>query len=205
MYLKEALPVQLNKQERQLLILIMIALITGAGITIYRNATDTYVEIQPSFPGGSTQRPGDDTPKEPTMMVVHVTGAVCEPGVYTLSEGSRLADAVHAAGGLTDDSDPERINLAAFIADGQQILVPRRKTDNGGTTEEPLPGDGKIRINSATASELETLPGIGPVLAERIIHYRNQYGPFRDINDLRKVPGVGDKKLAEIAPFVVLY
>ena len=114
---------------------------------------------------------------------VHVSGAVVRPGVYTLRLGDRVEDAIAAAGGATADGNPNALNLAARVIDGQQVLVPK--------TGEPAPAQSSspaaprlISINSATLAELDALPGIGEVYAQKIIDYRNKNGPFQRIEDL---------------------
>lgn len=132
------------------------------------------------------------------QLIMHVVGAVARPGVYALAVGSRLNDAVLAAGGLTAQADAERVNLADFARDGAQLYVPYR-----GTPAPPSPtplsaaaGDaaqasGLTNINSATAQELEELPGIGPTLAERIVAYRQAHGDFASIEAIQQVTGIG--------------
>ncbi|MBN2176844.1 MAG: helix-hairpin-helix domain-containing protein [Demequinaceae bacterium] len=122
-------------------------------------------------------------------VVVHVTGAVESPGVMTLEGGSRVVDAVEAAGGLTPEADQSAINLARIVGDGEQIYVPLLGEG----------GQGRVNLNRATSAELEGLPGIGPVLAERIVADRNENGPFTALDDLSRVPGIGDAMISEIA------
>ena len=134
------------------------------------------------------------------MITVHVAGLVSHPGLVDLPEGSRVGDAVAAAGGLLPGARADLINLAAAIADGQQIVVP------GAGGELPATGatvaDGKIHLNQATAAELDALPGVGPVIAERIVSYRDANGPFQAVEDLLDVPGIGEAKLADIRDHV---
>jgi competence protein ComEA len=121
-------------------------------------------------------------------VVVHVTGAVASPGVVSLETGSRVEDAVSLAGGLTTDADESAVNLARFVVDGEQIYVPRI-----GETDQTL------NLNRASAAELEALPGVGPVLAERIVADRDAHGPYASIEDLNRVSGIGDSVIAKIA------
>ncbi|SEB67231.1 ComEA family DNA-binding protein [Microbacterium hydrocarbonoxydans] len=129
-------------------------------------------------------------------LYVHVLGAVEHPGLYVLDLDSRLVDAVAAAGGTTADADLSAINLARVLADGEQILVPVV----GVAAEEgaPQPADDLIDLNSADQAALETLPRIGPALAERIIAWREENGRFQSVDDLLGVPGIGEKMLAGI-------
>lgn len=130
------------------------------------------------------------------VVTVHVAGAVANPGLVGVAAGSRVADAIAAAGGVASDGDLSAINLAATVGDGDQIVVPPKGNGSG-----PVPGveaDGKVRINAAAASDLEALPGVGPVLAQRIVEYRETHGPFVEVEDLLDVPGIGEAKLASL-------
>ena len=118
-------------------------------------------------------------------VVVDVSGAVEAPGLVTLAVGSRVSDAIEAAGGATADAVLDSLNLARRVADGEQIVVPR-----AGDAESA--GGGLINLNQADAGELEQLPGVGPVLAARIVADRDANGPFASVDDLGRVPGVGD-------------
>ncbi|MFN8151190.1 MAG: ComEA family DNA-binding protein [Solirubrobacterales bacterium] len=121
-------------------------------------------------------------------VVVHVAGEVADPGVFRLPAGSRVTDAVEKAGGVTGAGDPDAINLAARLADGQQIVVPGRVP--GGTTASASE-DGPISLGSADQADLETIDGIGPVTAADIIEFRDQQGGIASIEELDEVPGIG--------------
>jgi competence protein ComEA len=137
---------------------------------------------------------------------VHVVGEVANPGVYELPAGSRLVDAVAAAGGFTLTADQADLNLAQVVTDGQQIVVATRgaspvagSAPGGDGTASPGTGPtGPVNINSADLTGLQTLDGIGPSLAQRILAYRAAHGGFRSVNDLRNVTGIGPKKFAAI-------
>ena len=144
-------------------------------------------------------------------VVVHVTGAVSRPGVVTLPPGSRVTDAINAVGGASAEADTQQLNLARVLTDGEQIRVPRigevlpdpapqpggAATPSVGTAPGKTNGgaSGTININTASASELEKLPGIGPALAQRIVEYRDSHGPFASVDALTDVPGIGKAKL----------
>ncbi|HUG31414.1 MAG TPA: ComEA family DNA-binding protein [Acidimicrobiia bacterium] len=136
----------------------------------------------------------------PEMMVIHVSGMVMSPGVVDVASGSIVANAIEAAGGLRPGARIDQINLAAPVSAGDQIVVP------GPGVEEPPrrggSGDAPIALNTASAAELETLPGVGPVLAERIVSFRDQNGRFDVVEDLLEVPGIGEAKLAALRDLV---
>lgn len=154
--------------------------------------------------GGRTS--GGDEPYEVTpassialgSITVHVAGAVVRPGLVSLEEGSRVADAIEAAGGATVEADLAAINLAEPVDDAGQVVVPA--AGEGGA---PI-ADGKVRINSAGADELATLPGIGPVLAQRIVDHRDAEGRFESAEDLLDVSGIGERLLAGMRDLVVV-
>lgn len=132
---------------------------------------------------------------------IHVSGKVRAPGVVDVAEGSIVADAIDAAGGLEGDAVVDRINLAAPVAEGDQVLVPGPGDEvNEGSAGQG--GRGLIPLSTATAAELETLPGVGPVLAERIVSFRDRSGRFDEVEELLEVPGIGEAKLAAIRDLV---
>jgi competence protein ComEA len=163
---------------------------------------------------------------------VHVVGRVRHTGVYYLPAGSRVVDAVHAAGGPLGDADDESINLAAKLDDGEQVLIasranspPARTSGVSGKTltvqphgaasvvsgkdgSSPgklrAPGDGVVDVNTACVDELQRLPGIGPSMAQRIVDYRKEKGSFKGVEDLRNVKGIGPAKFTRIQPFIKL-
>jgi competence protein ComEA len=149
------------------------------------------------------------TSESTTRLVVHVLGAVRDPGLVTLPENSRVQDAIDAAGGLTGRADPGELNLAQLVADGQQLVI--------GTTDDPAgevrdgreagAGTGKsatatLDLNRANQAQLEELPGIGPVIAQAILTWRQQHGRFSRVEELQEVDGIGPKTYAQIAPHV---
>jgi competence protein ComEA len=188
---------------------------TGAlavlGLLLLIGAALAYVRARPAAalapPSGTPSVSASaDASVTAATIVVHVVGAVRRPGVYDFPQGARVVDAVRAAGGFLRNADPQGINLARPLVDGEQILVPREG--------EGLPGaagsagsaqqGGKVNINSASESDFEGLPGIGPVLAQKIVDYRDQHGPFRSIQDLMKVGGIGQKKFDSLQALVTV-
>jgi competence protein ComEA len=145
----------------------------------------------------------------PTV-VVSVVGKVAAPGLVTLPVGSRVADAVAAAGGLAPDAEPASVNLAAVVTDGQQVAVgvPGAAVGTAGSAPggAAAPGGGAsgapVDLNSATVADLDALPGVGPVLAQRIVDHRTGHGRFRSVDQLDDVPGIGPAVFARLAPLV---
>jgi competence protein ComEA len=143
--------------------------------------------------------PTDQAPAStPSTLNVYVSGAVHQPDVYALPPGSLVKDAIAAAGGATPEADLDRINLALRLTDQMQVYVPR-KGESLPAGKTPTPAiTGPININTASAEELDTLPGIGPSLAQAIIDYRTQHGLFKTIDELNDVKGIGDALLAKL-------
>jgi len=143
-----------------------------------------------------------------TVAVVHVAGAVAAPGVYRLDTGARVIDAVHAAGGLTTEANADALNLAALLTDGQRVYVPRIGetppvvlSAGPGSTSAPA---GPVNLNTATATDLESLPGVGPATAATILAHREQHGPFASVDDLADVRGIGPAKLEALRGLVTV-
>jgi competence protein ComEA len=139
----------------------------------------------------------------PSLVLVHVVGAVQRPGVYRLPDGARVADALRRAGGATRRAQLELVNLAARIADGQQIVVPRR-----GSAVAVAPGGGPaatagpVHLNSATLEQLDALPGVGPVTAQKILDYRQEHGSFGSVDELDAISGIGPARLEQLRGLV---
>lgn len=151
---------------------------------------------------GHTALPADTATGSSGKLVVHVVGAVRSPGLYRLPRGARIDDAVRRAGGTTQKADLESINLAAPVEDGLQIVVPRRISSAPAGAPagpgEPSTTQGKIHLNTASLEELESLPGVGPVTAQKILDYRQQHGAFTSIDDLDAISGIGPKRLEQL-------
>lgn len=163
----------------------------------------------PAPPG----QPPAPTPSAGVIMV-HVLGAVRKPGVVTLPERSRVRDALQACGGLRRDAAPGELNLAQILSDGQQVVIGTSKnpsgevrddsgaTGGGTTLDGSKSGIGEVSLNSATQSQLEQLPGVGPVMAGKIIAWRDEHGRFSRVDELQEIDGIGPKTYAQIAPHV---
>ncbi len=177
-----------------------------------------------SSTGASTQ-PGQAGSSQATgQVVVHVTGAVASPGVVVLGQGARVADAIEAAGGATQEADTDQLNLARVLSDGEQVRVPRegevltdQEAGAGQVGEQPgqsasgaahdgqgQEASGLVNINTASALELEGLPGIGPALAQRIVEHREANGPFGSVDELTEVSGIGQAKLEALREVAVV-
>ncbi|WP_448624607.1 helix-hairpin-helix domain-containing protein [Geodermatophilus sp. URMC 64] len=166
--------------------------------------------VEPVEPAGadaaasSSESPGSPSVGEAaetaTTVVVSVVGLVARPGLVTLPTGARVADAVEAAGGFLPEADPASVNLAAVVTDGQQVAVgvPGAATEPAGAA----PAGGSLNLNTATEADLDALPGIGPVLAQRILTYREQQGRFTTVEQLDDVPGIGPSIYAQLKDLV---
>jgi competence protein ComEA len=139
------------------------------------------------------------------VVVIHVAGAVARPGLYRLPGGSRVADAIDLAGGPRPRADLDRLNLAARLVDGQRVAVSRRgepvpsqPAESGPATVDATAPAGPVDLNTAGAAELETLPGVGPATARKILQERTRRGGFRSVRDLLGVPGIGERRFAEL-------
>lgn len=150
---------------------------------------------------------------EVPVCVVHVAGAVAAPGVYSLPEGARIAEAVELAGGFSEDASIDSVNLAQRIADGERIYIPTSEEVEGSLTSGvpaavgSSPGSAagsKVNLNAATVDELDALPGVGPSTAQKIVADREANGPFASVEDLMRVSGIGEKKFAELKDRVIV-
>jgi len=180
-------------------ILLLTAAVIAAGYLVLR---------PPSRPTGEFQPAGEEDGAEDEVgareLTVHVAGAVAHPGVVLLAQGDRVIDAIEAAGGPLPEADLENMNLAQVVQDGQKIAVPRKGAGAvpGTADAETAAGETRVNLNTADMKTLEELPGIGPTLAERIVAYREKHGGFRSVDELKKVSGIGDKKIEEIRDLV---
>ncbi|GAT73386.1 competence protein ComEA helix-hairpin-helix repeat protein [Microbacterium sp. HM58-2] len=167
----------------------LVVLSGAVGLGVLRGQASP-VQSLPLAEGGASPAPSGE-------LYVHVLGAVERPGLYVLDLDARLVDAVAAAGGTTDAADLAAVNLARLLEDGEQVVVPVAGGAPGAAGPAP-PADGRIDLNTADQAALETLPRIGPALAERIIAWREENGRFQSVDDLLAVPGIGEKLLAGI-------
>ncbi|TPX02458.1 ComEA family DNA-binding protein [Schumannella luteola] len=171
-------------------IAVFVTVVTPHGVTreVLASATPAADEL---VAGG-----GDGAP-----LFVHVLGQVTHPGLYELREGDRVVDAVAAAGGLTDAADPAGVNLARLLSDGEQLRVPA--VGEVPPAAAGTASDGRVDLNTADAATLDTLPRIGPAMAQRIIDWREANGPITSVDDLLAVSGIGEKTVDALRPLVV--
>lgn len=199
-------------------IVVVVGLLAAGWAVIRARPVSIATPMAPSIrPSQEGPTPGPATANSPSptpvTIMVHVIGAVRKPGLVTLPERARVADAIEQAGGLTKDADPDRLNLAQVLSDGQQVAIGTRDKpagevrDGDGTgSGGPDPPGGRsgeaLDLNAATADQLEQLPGVGPVTAGKIIAWRDQQGRFSRIEELQEVDGIGPKTFAQLAPHV---
>ena len=199
-----------------------VGVLVAVGLLFLRSASPppklTLPQAEPGSapPDGSGSATALSPPSTPPVTVtVHVAGQVANPGVYAVAAGGRVADAVVAAGGTSAEADVEQLNLAARVSDGERVYVPRK-----GEAPPPVPGPspppaaggggggGKaaagapVDLNTATAEQLEALPGVGPATSRAILAYRANHGRFRSVTELLEVPGIGPAKLEALRPLV---
>lgn len=198
--------------SRAAAITVVLAVILWVGLSIIFNPTQPAEEVLSVAAPTGDPLPLDSaqTEQEPETITVHVVGEVNHPGVYELPTGSRINDAIHAAGGMNARARPELLNLAAPISDGQQIFLPSEADSTASqppglsAVGSPAPESvgGLININRADAETLTRLPGIGPALAGRIIDFRESNGPFTSVEELDEVSGIGPVLVSKIKDLV---
>jgi competence protein ComEA len=162
-------------------------------------------------PAGAETGAGAPLATAPSEVVVDVAGAVRRPGVYRLSQGSRITDAISRAGGMTPRAQAASVDLAAPLADGEQVLVPSEVAGAAAVAAASAPAgpsgaptaSAPVDLNTATAQQLDALPGIGPTTAQKIIDYRQQHGPYTSIDDLDAISGIGPAKIESLRGLVI--
>ena len=182
-------------------LVIMVAVLAGRNLI----GTATATEFELSSDASSIEETASDGGSHKTeTLFVHVSGCVANPGLYELEEGSRLASAIEAAGGFTEDAACDSVNLARRLEDGEMVVVLPMSAGSGANEEIPEVNTASslININTATAEELEQLPGIGPSTAQKIVSDRMANGSFKSPDDLKRVTGIGDKKFETISALI---
>ena len=209
MSLRERLD-SLSRGELAGLVVVVVATLLGAGLWYARSLpkpVDIAAPANAASPVVSAEAAPFASPTQsPVSIIVDVAGWVRRPGVYEFASGDRVIDAVNRAGGARNGADLTTLNLAAPLTDGTQIVVPKPgATAPGGTGSTSSTGGATIlNINTASETDLETLPGVGPVTAAAIIDYRTQNGPFTSVDDLIDVSGIGPSTLEQVRPFVTV-
>jgi competence protein ComEA len=188
-----------TRREQILLIALLVTVLFSIGIYVTQKPSQgAEPPFQKTEPSEQVAQPDNKKSNgQSQVLKVDVKGSVHHPGVVSLPADSRVADAIAAAGGALDDADLNRVNLAAKLVDGGQVIIPSVKEKDGGTTgalaSTGVSADGKVDLNHATEAELEKLPGLGSSRVKAIIDYRTTHGPFQSIDELKKVKGFGDK------------
>ncbi|MGN1269393.1 MAG: helix-hairpin-helix domain-containing protein [Clostridia bacterium] len=211
---------KLNFKQKIIIGILIAILVIGIGIYgfVTMQNEENSIDINDMI---ETENIEQNNSEQEEKIVVHITGEVNKAGVVILLKGARIADAIEAAGGITKEADLEQINLAYVLEDGQKIYIPNKKdkeansekvyitseSGNNVIMKDTITSKGenkKVNINQATQSELETLPGIGPSIASKIIEYRQQNGKFNTIEDLKNVKGIGDAKFENVKKYIVV-
>lgn len=199
----------LNKNQKVILIIISIFMLIFIGYYIIKKTSNSeYINLEIDE-NENTENNIIDEKIEEKDIIIHITGAVKKQGIVKIKEGSRISDVIESAGGITEEADLSKINLAYTVKDGQKVYVPsvNDKENINNITEEPgeniIEEDNvnkvvKVNINTASQTELETLNGIGPSTALKIINYRKENGNFKKIEDIKNVPGIGEAKFENI-------
>ncbi|MBN2394840.1 MAG: helix-hairpin-helix domain-containing protein [Candidatus Atribacteria bacterium] len=209
----------LSRQEKIVFLLIVFILLAVFGWKIFSKGRNTITIIPSTGEGEIASDQETEKITDESFCIVHISGAVSHPGVYQLEEGDRVIDAVTIAGGALEKANLDAVNLAARICDGQKIVIPfvldnaemllnstnrsnpeYQKFNSGVDQNSDL-----ININTAPAVQLENLPGIGTVLANQIVEYRERNGMFRSIEEVMNVPGIGEKKFESIREHISVY
>lgn len=203
-----------SKKEKFLFITLSVVIAVGIGFRVYQGwiaPAGKEIEIITSDQTAdykiTTETDGEKVPikqEDEQKIVIHVAGAVNNPGVYTLKENCRVFEAVEAAGGFSEDARVEAINLASRLYDGQKVYVPREGDEYSPALFYGDDSPAKINLNTADQNELEKLPGIGPAKARAIIQDRQRNGPFKSIEDITRVSGIGDKTLENLRDLITI-
>lgn len=213
-----------NLSSTQKKIILFVGIAVGIGILLFvynKFGTNEEVILDENIlisNGSSTQNTTNSIDSNENLIVVHITGAVKTPGIVRLAEGSRIETAIEAAGGLTEDADISRVNLAYVLDDGIKLRIPSLSADDfqdddifdessgenviEDNNSDTSSSNQSVNINKATEAELQTLPGIGPSLASKIVQYREQNGKFSSIEDIKSVNGIGDSKYNNIKDLI---
>jgi competence protein ComEA len=196
-------PIALSRSTALVVVSVALALLALVGHRLARVGAASKPDVVAAPLEPETKRPARP------LLVVDVVGEVRRPGLYRLRDGSRIADAVRRAGGARRTADLAALNLAAPLVDGIQILVPSHARASAGASSGGAPGSAgagtpalHVSVSSATVEDLDQLPGIGPVTAQKIVDYRTAHGPFASVDDLDAVPGIGPTRIEQLRDLV---
>jgi len=197
----------LSRAELAGLVLVVAVVLVGAGLWYVRSLPKP-VQLSATQGAPPVPAPGSPSPS-PVVLLVDVAGWVRHPGVYEFGEGARIVDAIEAAGGAREGAALELLNLAAPLVDGTQVLVTKAGAAPPvgvapGAPSAPGVAGGLVNLNTATVTELETLPGVGEVIAQRIVDFRTANGPFATVDDLLEVSGIGEATFASMRDLVTV-
>lgn len=197
-----------TRREQILLIALLVAVLLSVGIYVSQKPSqESAVPFQKTEPTEQEKSTSEKKSGTQLSIKVDVKGSVHRPGVVSLPADSRVADAIAAAGGALENANLEKLNMAAKLVDGGQVLVPGPEQKEGsGTVSKPsgVTSEGKVDLNHASEGELDRLPGIGASRVKAIIDYRETQGPFQSVDDLKKVKGFGDKLVDSLRDKVVV-
>lgn len=205
----------MKKINKNIIIYILIIILIVVVYYLYTKKEE-YVENTNTIAIYEENKESKETAQENKKIVIYITGAVKKEGIYEISENSRIADSIEIAGGLEENANIENMNLAYVLEDGMKIHIPSINenmneiqdntneyiTKENGDTQTVKNINEKVNINTATQTELETLPGIGPSIALKIIDYRKENGKFNTIEDIKKVNGIGENKYSKIKELI---
>ena len=210
----------LTKKQKIVVYIIAVIVVIGMIYFIYNKNQVNNDDLENDILVSNTSTKEEEK-NEQEQIVVHVTGSVKSPGIVKLKDGSRIEDAIEAAGGVTENADISKVNLAYVLEDGIKIKIPSSSEEDIGDGDVLIDGSGEnvveeddsqstnqngkgININKADETELQTLPGIGASLASRIVEYRKQNGKFANIEDIKNVSGIGDSKFSNIKDLITV-
>jgi competence protein ComEA len=185
----------IDKEQKQGLMLVFILTIGIAGFYFINSRPSMQPALVQDLNPGIVQ---ENVSESPVDLIINVAGKVNNPGVYQLPKGSRVIDAIKAAGNQRNGVDISDINLARILVDGEQILVGSPKPSSGKIAAKKITIDNPLDLNRATITQLDSLPGIGPVTAQRIVDYRTKVGRINSVDELKKISGLGGAKFEEI-------
>ena len=209
-------------EEKRVILILLVMVLVLVGFKWYKDSKRTPIGVTGLSRYGSPSTDTTFSHKTAYRIVVQVDGAVNKPGVYELSTGSRVFQAIQLAGSTTVRADTRSINLAEYLNDGEKVFVPDLQTDavniSPAVMNQPLiPGPGsppanpavlhvsrKVNINTASPQELDQLPGVGPATAQKIIAYRSRYGRFKRTEDIINIKGIGEKKFLELRDYITV-